>query len=202
MTFVRILMISFTLMVAQIATAAQPTVLVMGDSLSAGYGFNVEKGWVNLLEKKLSKTSPVMMINASVTGETTSGGLNRLPALLKKHNPQIVILELGGNDGLRGQSVKIMQDNLQNMINLSKKAGAKVLLVGMQIPTNYGQRYTSQFKSVYPALATKNNISLVPFLLENVATHSDLIQQDGIHPNAAAQPLILNNVQPLLEAML
>jgi acyl-CoA thioesterase-1 len=170
----------------------------MGDSLSAGYGIKLEEGWVNLLQQELAKKKQAKIVNASVSGETSSGGLARLPALLNQHKPNIVIIELGGNDGLRGQPIKILQENLQTMINLSQTSGAKIILIGMQIPTNYGARYTTQFKGTYGMLAEKNKITLVPFLLEGVATHSELIQNDGIHPTAAAQPLIVKNVLPIL----
>ena len=198
MTFVRILLILLLPMFPQIALAKQPTILVMGDSLSAGYGIKVEEGWVHLLQQELTKKQQAKVINASVSGETTSGGLTRLPAVLSQHKPDIVIIELGGNDGLRGQQLNIMQQNLQTMITASQTAGAKIILAGMQIPTNYGPRYTKQFREVYPALAEKNKTALIPFLLEGVATHSNLIQQDGIHPTAEAQPLILKNVLPVL----
>lgn len=196
MTFVRILLVLLLPMLTQIALAKQTTILVMGDSLSAGYGIKVEEGWVTLLQQELAKQAKV--INASVSGETTSGGLTRLPAVLSQHKPDIVIIELGGNDGLRGQQLKIMQENLQTMISASQAAGAKIILAGMQIPTNYGPRYTKQFREIYPTLAEKNKTALIPFLLEGIATHSNLIQQDGIHPTAEAQPLILKNVLPVL----
>jgi acyl-CoA thioesterase-1 len=170
----------------------------MGDSLSAGYGIEVEEGWVALLQQELAKKQQAKAINASVSGETTSGGLTRLPAVLSQHKPDIVIIELGGNDGLRGQQLKIMQKNLQTMISVSQEAGAKIILAGMQIPTNYGPRYTKEFREIYSTLAEKNNTALIPFLLDGVATHSNLIQQDGIHPTAEAQPIILKNVLPVL----
>lgn len=198
MTFVRILLIVVLPLFAQITKAAQPTILVMGDSLSAGYGINVEQGWVYLIQQDLAKKQLAKIVNASVSGETTSGGLTRLPALLSTHKPNIVVIELGGNDGLRGQPLKIMQENLQAMISASQTAGAKVVLAGMQIPTNYGPRYTKEFKESYPALAEKNKTSLIPFLLEDVAGHSELIQKDGIHPTAEAQPTIVKNVLPIL----
>lgn len=197
MTFVRILLVLLLPMLTQIALAKQTTILVMGDSLSAGYGIKVEEGWVTLLQQELAKQQ-AKVINASVSGETTSGGLTRLPAVLSQHKPDIVIIELGGNDGLRGQQLKIMQENLQTMISASQAAGAKIILAGMQIPTNYGSRYTKQFREIYPTLAEKNKTALIPFLLEGIATHSNLIQQDGIHPTAEAQPLILKNVLPVL----
>jgi acyl-CoA thioesterase I len=196
MTFVRILLVLLLPMLTQIALAKQTTILVMGDSLSAGYGIKVEEGWVTLLQQELAKQAKV--INASVSGETTSGGLTRLPAVLSQHKPDIVIIELGGNDGLRGQQLKIMQENLQTMISASQAAGAKIILAGMQIPTNYGPRYTKEFRETYAILAEENNTALIPFLLDGVATQRNLMQQDGIHPTAEAQPLILKNVLPVL----
>jgi len=203
MTFVRILLVLILPMLTQIALAKQTTILVMGDSLSAGHGIKVEEGWVTLLQQELAKKQQgdainARVINASVSGETTSGGLTRLPAVLSQHKPDIVIIELGGNDGLRGQQLNIMQENLQTMISASKTAGAKIILAGMQIPTNYGPRYTKKFREIYPTLAEKNKTALIPFLLEGIATHNNLIQQDGIHPTAEAQPLILKNVLPVL----
>jgi acyl-CoA thioesterase-1 len=178
------------------------TILVMGDSLSAGYGIKLEQGWVNLLQQQLAKINPdTKIINASVSGETSSGGLARLPALLIKHHPNIVILELGGNDGLRGQPLKLLQQNLQSMIDSSIREGADVLLIGMQIPPNYGSRYTKEFKETYPVLAEKNKLLLVPFLLEGVAGNPELIQNDGIHPKAEAQPQLAKNVAPILAKM-
>jgi len=202
MTFVRLIVAASLMLLHSLAQATPPTILVMGDSLSAGYGINVEKGWVYLLQQELAKKSRADIVNASVSGETTSGGLTRLPNLLSTHKPTIVIIELGANDGLRGQPLKLMQENLQAMITASQTAGAKVLLAGMQIPTNYGQRYTTKFKETFSILAEKNKTVLVPFLLEGVATHSNLIQDDGLHPNTEAQPIILNNVRPLLEKIL
>jgi acyl-CoA thioesterase-1 len=200
MTFVRILFFTILVFCVPESFAKTTKILVMGDSLSAGYGINLEEGWVHLLEKDLA--GKTQFINASVSGETTTGGLTRLPALLKTHHPAIIILELGGNDGLRGQPLKVMQDNLQSMIDASRAAGASVLLVGMQIPTNYGPRYTKQFRETFPALAEKNKLVLVPFLLEGVAGNKELIQSDQIHPVASAQPQLARNVKPYLEQML
>jgi acyl-CoA thioesterase I len=184
-------------------TAVKPTkIMVMGDSLSAGYGIDVNQGWVSLLEKELTKNYSVQIINASVSGETSSGGNNRLPALLKEHQPNIVILELGGNDALRGQPLKLLEKNLQLMIDDCKRIDAKIVLAGMQIPPNYGARYSNQFKALYPQLAEKNQLALIPFLLEGVGGNSNLIQRDGIHPTAEAQPLIVNNALPVLEKIL
>ena len=187
---------------AQNATSTPTKILVMGDSLSAGYGIDIQQGWVSLLEQELAKNHSITMINASVSGETSSGGNNRLPALLSEHKPDIVILELGGNDGLRGQPLKLLDKNLQTMIDASRNANAKILLAGMQIPPNYGARYSNQFKELYGKLAQQNNISLIPFLLEGVGGNETLIQRDGIHPTADAQPFIVKNVLPELEKML
>lgn len=187
---------------AQNATSTPTKILVMGDSLSAGYGIDIQQGWVSLLEQELAKNHSITMINASVSGETSSGGNNRLPALLSEHKPDIVILELGGNDGLRGQPLKLLEKNLQTMIDASRNANAKILLAGMQIPPNYGARYSNQFKELYGKLAQQNNISLIPFLLEGVGGNETLIQRDGIHPTADAQPFIVKNVLPELEKML
>ena len=187
---------------AQNTTSGTTKILVMGDSLSAGYGIDIQQGWVNLLEKEISKKHSVQIINASISGETSSGGNARLPALLAEHKPDIVILELGGNDGLRGQPLKLLEKNLQTMIDSSKKTGAKVLLAGMQIPPNYGPRYSNRFKALYSQLAEKNQAALVPFLLEGIGGNADLVQRDGIHPTAEAQPMIVKNVQPELEKLL
>lgn len=187
---------------AQNTASGTTKILVMGDSLSAGYGIDIQQGWVNLLEKEIMKKHAVQIINASVSGETSSGGNTRLPALLTEHKPDIVILELGGNDGLRGQPLKLLEKNLQTMIDASKKNGAQVLLAGMQIPPNYGPRYSTQFKTLYAQLAEKNQAALIPFLLEGIGGNPELIQRDGIHPTAEAQPIIVKNVQPELEKLL
>lgn len=197
-----LLTIVTSLVYAQNPTAATTKILVMGDSLSAGYGIDIEQGWVSLLEEELTKNHAIQIINASVSGETSSGGNTRLPALLAEHKPDIVILELGGNDGLRGQPLKLLEKNLQAMIDASKKNEAKVLLAGMQIPPNYGARYSNQFKELYPKLAEQNQLGLIPFLLEGVGGNDTLVQRDGIHPTAEAQPLIVKNVLPELEKLL
>lgn len=182
--------------------ANETRILVVGDSLSAGYGIDVEKGWVALLDKELTKKNSIKIINASVSGETTTGGKARLPQLLKSHQPQIVILELGGNDGLRGQPIGMIKKNLNEMIKMIDNSGAKTLLVGIQIPPNYGERYTQSFAGIYAQLADEYELPLVPFLLEGIATHPELMQNDGIHPTEAAQPQVLANVLPVLEKML
>jgi acyl-CoA thioesterase-1 len=197
-----LLTIVTSLACAQNTTLGTTKILVMGDSLSAGYGIDIQKGWVNLLEKEITKKHAVQIINASVSGETSSGGNTRLPALLAEHKPDIVILELGGNDGLRGQPLKLLEKNLQAMIDASKKIEAKVLLAGMQIPPNYGARYSNQFKELYPKLAEQNQLGLIPFLLEGIGGNETLVQRDGIHPTAEAQPIIVKNVLPELEKLL
>ena len=179
------------------------TILVLGDSISAAYGIQREEGWVALLSERVAPMSPaVRVVNASISGETTGGGLARLPAALAEHQPQIVILELGGNDGLRGYPVARMRANLQQMIDLCRTAKAVPLLVGMQIPPNYGARFTTAFRTAYADLAERNGIALVPFLLDGVALEAGLMQSDGIHPTGKAQPAMLENVWSVLEPML
>ena len=197
-----LLTIVTSLAYAQNPTTGATKILVMGDSLSAGYGIDIQQGWVNLLEQELTKNYAIQIINASVSGETSSGGNTRLPALLAEHKPDIVILELGGNDGLRGQPLKLLEKNLQAMIDASRKIDAKVLLAGMQIPPNYGARYSNQFKALYPKLAEQNQLGLIPFFLEGIGGNETLMQRDGIHPTAEAQPIIVNNVLPELKKLL
>jgi acyl-CoA thioesterase I len=185
-----------------VAQAIPNKVLVMGDSLSAGYGIDIQQGWVSLVERELHKTHTVQIINASVSGETSSGGKTRLPALLAEHKPSLVILELGGNDGLRGQPLKLVEKNLQAMIDASKNAGAKVILAGMQIPPNYGSRYSNEFKALYGSLAEKNQVGLIPFLLEGIGGNAELMQRDGIHPTADAQAIMVRNALPEIKKYL
>jgi acyl-CoA thioesterase-1 len=174
---------------------ANPSILVLGDSLSAEYGLARGSGWVHLLEQRLLQDqSQWRVFNASISGETTSGGLTRLPLLLEQKKPGIVMIELGANDALRGLSLAETKSNLRMMIVMSKKSGARVLLFGMQIPPNYGQKYTAQFKALYSALAKEEKIELIPFFLEGVATRPDLFQADRIHPNAQAQSVLFKNV--------
>lgn len=179
---------------------AAPTLLVMGDSLSAAYGIERESGWVQLLDERLA--DEVKVINASISGETTSGGATRLPELLRQHRPDIVLLELGGNDGLRGLPPQQMRTNLAGMIEASQQAGAEVLLLGIQIPPNYGQAYADAFSQIYRTLAERHDVPLVAFILEGIALDDALIQDDGIHPTAEAQPKVLENVWPALEKLL
>jgi acyl-CoA thioesterase I len=177
--------------------------LVVGDSLSAGYGITQTESWVSLLRDRLqSKGYGYAVVNASISGDTTTGGLKRLPRALELHQPQLVIIELGGNDGLRGTPIKVIRDNLARMIELAKAAGAEVILAGMQIPTNYGTSYTQKFASIYPELAGQYGVGLVNFFLDGVALDPSLVQADGIHPTAAAQPILLDNVWPVLEGKL
>ena len=186
-------------------TENEKTILVLGDSLSAAYGFSDTLGWVALLEKKLRENPPAsayQVINASVSGETTDGGRNRLSRLLQKHKPDIVILELGANDGLRGLPLQHTRDNLEAMINAAKARTAKIVLVGMKLPPNYGSVYTNGFEQNFKDLAKKHNTALVPFLMQGIATRMELIQADGLHPTAEAQPYLLENVWPVLETLL
>lgn len=170
-------------------------ILVMGDSLSAEYGLARGTGWVKLLEEQLQKQgSPWTVFNASISGETSSGGLSRLPKLLEQKKPGIVFLELGGNDALRGLSIQESERNLRKMIALSKQSGAKVLLFGMQIPPNYGQDYAKQFKDIYTKLSQQENVELLPFFLNGVASDLSLFQADRIHPNEKAQSILFKNV--------
>ncbi|ERS87699.1 hypothetical protein Q671_01845 [Halomonas sp. PBN3] len=185
----------------QAAPAAErPTLLVMGDSLSAAYGIEADAGWVSLLQARLDGKARV--VNASISGETSSGGAARLPELLGQHAPDIVLLELGGNDGLRGLPPGQFQANMRRMVEASQEAGAEVLLLGIDIPPNYGQAYRDAFTGVYHRLADDYDLPLVPFLLEGVALEETLMQDDGIHPTAAAQPVILENVWPTLTPLL
>lgn len=186
------------------STLAQAkSIVVLGDSISASYGFEVQHGWVALLEKKLTTSHPdYTIINASISGDTTAGGLARLPDLLSKYQPEIVLLELGANDGLRGMSLKIMQKNLSRIIMQVKESGAQVLLLSMRIPSNYGKRYTDMFYNSYQKVADKHNIPVVPFILEDVALDRSQMQSDGLHPNEKAQPIIANHIAPYLLTIL
>ncbi len=195
---------AITLLFAGVTRAE--TVLVIGDSIGAGYGLEEHQRWVTLLEEKLQQLDPEFsIINASISGDTTSGGLQRLPASLERFNPSIVIIELGGNDGLRGYSVKQMQSNLESMATLAQESGAEVLIAGMLIPSNYGPAYLERFADAFVKAAENTNATLLPFLLEPIATSRDYFQDDGIHPNAEAQPLIAEHVikslEPLLDAV-
>lgn len=180
------------------ATAQEPekqTILVLGDSLSAGYGFPKDKGWVNLLRQKLNTDKPqYKVINGSISGDTTSQGIGRLPSLLKEYSPEIVVIELGGNDGLRGFPPKAIKKNLATLIDMAKAQDAEVILLGIQILPNYGKRYSDAFYNNYLELAKEKNVTLVPEFLKGVGLNKKLMQKDGVHPNEIAQVILMNNV--------
>lgn len=184
--------------------AATGPVLVVGDSLSAAHNIPVAAGWVNLLDLRLKRDmkAPPAVVNASISGETSAGALTRLPALLAKHRPSVVVIELGGNDALRGLAPAQLRGNLARMIELSQAAGAKVLLVGIDVPPNYGPAYRARLKATYAELAETCHTALLPFLLEGVALQPGMFQADGLHPVAAAQPKLLDNVWPVLKPLL
>ena len=185
------------------AWASPPVVLVLGDSLSAAYGMDLDDGWVSLLQRRLGERGfQHSVANASVSGDTTRSGLTRLQDALDVHRPTVLILELGGNDGLRGIAPYETEANLAGMLDEAQVAGVKVLLVGIRLPPNYGAAYTSRFESIYPVLAERFGVALVPFLLEGVAGNPALMQHDGIHPRAEAQEQMLDNVWPHLESLL
>jgi len=185
------------------AQTDKPVILVFGDSLSAGYRMEEEQGWVALLADRLAaQNSPFDVVNASVSGETTVGGLARLPAALATHMPAVVILELGGNDGLRGLPVANIRQNLEEMVQMSQAAGAQVILAGMQIPPNYGPRYTGPFAALFGEIAAALDLPLIPFLIDGIPQQPELMQDDDIHPRAEAQPLIVDIVWPVLEPVL
>ena len=184
-----------------LAAYAEKNILVFGDSLSAGYGIAIEKSWAHLLQQELQRTQPeYQVVNASISGETTSGGLRRIADALRQHHPAIVILELGANDGLRGAKIKDIEKNLSSLIRQSQKAGARVVLLGMQLPPNYGLDYTAQYKVMFGQLAQRYHIALVPFFLEGVTPEQ--FQADNLHPTAEAQPRILQNVIVKLKPLL
>ena len=181
------------------------TLLIVGDSLSAAYGIPVDQGWVALLQRQLTgEHSPCTIVNASISGDTTANARARLPEAITRHQPAIVILELGGNDGLRGLSLAAMKDNLASMINVVRQSEAQLLLVGVELPPNYGKHYTDKFRAVYRELAAEYQVALLPSLVDGIGTRTELMQSDGIHPNGAAQSLIAARVreklQPLLQA--
>ncbi len=197
------LLIVIALFASGVAQANDETWLVLGDSLSAGYGINVNKGWVALLSSRLQKQGKaIRVINGSVSGNTTGDGLARLPQLLATYTPTLVIIELGGNDGLRGHPLKIMRNNLQQIIDLSRQHGAEVFLVGIEIPPNYGERYTQMFRQTFQQVAASREVSYLPFLLDGIAITPEMMQDDGIHPTTEAQPMILDNLWPHLNPWL
>jgi acyl-CoA thioesterase-1 len=199
----RTILATLLLSLAMSAHSASKTIVVLGDSLSAEYGLVRGQGWVSLLQKKLeAEHIDAQIINASISGETTSGGKARLQAILDKHRPSILVIELGANDALRGLSLAATRDNLRAMVDSAKNAGAKVLVVGMQIPPNYGHDYTTQFAKVFTDLSKEKKVPLVPFMLAGVAENPDMFQADRMHPGPEAHPVILNNIWPQLKRLL
>ena len=200
----RILLFTVIVLLMPMFAIAKPsTIVVFGDSISAGYGIEVQEGWVALLNKKLIQTNRNYIIsNASISGETTAGGLARIDQVLTTQKPAIVLLQLGANDGLRGLSPVVMKNNLADMVRRSQKSGAKVILLGMKIPPNYGKRYVDMFYNVYPELSKEMGIPMVPFLIEDVALDKDLMQADRLHPNAKAQPILAEKIKPYLIPLL
>lgn len=185
------------------AAAADPVILVLGDSLSSGHGIGDQQGWVNLLREKLDDNGyPHSVVNASVSGDTTRDALSRLETTIERHRPDIAIVELGGNDGLRAFSIDTIEGNLSRILDILQENGVKIVLAGMRLPPNYGPVYNQAFEALYPALADQFDAALVPFFMKDVATDPALMQDDEIHPNAAAQPLLLDNVWPMLEPLL
>jgi acyl-CoA thioesterase-1 len=199
----RKLSLSLGLMLAVPLYAEDPVLLIVGDSLSAGYGMELTQSWPSLLQARLDETGqPYRVFNASITGDTTQGALARLPRLLERLQPRLVVLELGGNDGLRGLGIDVTRQNFASMIRMSQSRGARVLLTGIRLPPNYGQTYTERFHAMYAELAEAHEVLLVPFFMEGVALEPGMMQEDGIHPSAAAQPLLLENVWQVLEPAL
>ncbi len=180
------------------------TIMILGDSLSAGYGIQPQQGWVHLLQKRLEQQYPKQhkVVNASVSGETTSGALARLPKLLQTHRPDLVVIELGGNDGLRGQPPQMIQKNLASLIQQSQKAKAKVIVFGIKMPPNYGQAYSKAFENTYKVVSQQYKVKLLPFFMQGVAGNKTLMQKDLIHPNAKAQTILLNNAYPYIKGAL
>lgn len=185
------------------AASTPKTILLLGDSLSAAHNIPLQAGWPALMQARLTQMRPeYRLVNASISGETTSDGLSRLPALLKQYHPAIVMLELGANDGLRGLPLSEIRQNLAAMVKQCDESGAKVLLIGIELPVNYGPQYRDGLRAIYAQLAKGNHAGLVPFLLQGIALHPDLMQEDGLHPTAAAQPKVLDNVWPALVPLL
>lgn len=181
----------------------EKNLLIIGDSISAAYGINPDKGWVSLLANKITQSKkPYQVINASISGDTTASGLNRFKPLMEKYKPAIVIIELGGNDGLRGLSIKQMKNNLKKMVEISLKHNSHIILAGMRIPPNYGKRYTDAFYKVYQEISNTFNVDLIPFILEGIGDQPELMQADGIHPTVEAQPLIMQRVWRKLNIVL
>jgi len=199
---IRFLLLSFVL-VCSFSASAAPNILVLGDSISAGLGLHQNQGWVSLLQQRLiSKDYPHKVINASISGETSSGGLRRISSVLDKHNPKVVIIELGANDGLRGLKLSQLRSNLSDITDLSLRRQAKVLLLGMQLPPNYGPAYTKAFSNVFIEVSKDKQVSIVPFLFSGFESDLQYFQADQIHPNAQAQTLMLDNIWPTLSRLI
>lgn len=195
-----LLLSSLSLICAPVVAKEAPVIVIVGDSLSAGYGMDKNQSWVSLLEQRLADNGHTYRIlNSSISGDTTQGGLARLPRLLERYQPEWVIIELGGNDGLRGINPATTRENMQSMILASQAAGADVLLAGIKLPPNYGPTYIEAFESIYTDLAKQHGTMLVPFFMDGVAFDADLMQADGIHPNALGQPVLLDNVWVVLQ---
>lgn len=203
-SFRYLLLMGALLLVVTAARAGNPTtVLILGDSISAAYGMSLEQGWVALLERRLREQYPnIEVVNASISGETSAGGLRRLPALLQQHQPDLLVIELGGNDGLRGFPLTLFRQNLVDMIEMAAGHGARTLLLPMEIPPNYGARYTQGFRETFRAAADTAAATLGPFILDGIATNPTLMQADGIHPTVEAQPGMLDNVYAAIDAAL
>jgi acyl-CoA thioesterase-1 len=198
-----VLLLAFLGLSSAAAASGKPVILVLGDSLSASYGVPVEQGWVARLQQRLDAEGyGYTVVNASVSGETTVGALERLPRALARHKPALVVIELGGNDGLRGLPVAELRANLEALVSVSREAGARVLLAAVRMPPNYGPQYTEKFYAVYEGVARDLRVPWVPFFLEGIALREDLFQDDGIHPDLEAQPILLDNVWPVLKPLL
>ena len=190
-------------MVANAHAAESPTILVFGDSLSAGYGIDVDQSWVTLLQKRLDETGyEYRVVNASISGETTAGGATRIDSAIVTFEPELIILELGANDGLRGFPTASIQSNIETIARRARDSGAEVVLLGIRIPTNYGVRYTQAFEAVFSDVAADLEIRWIEFFMDGIALNDDLLQEDRIHPNAEAQPMLLDNAWPIIRATL
>lgn len=191
------------LMTAEAESSGAPTVLIFGDSLSAGYGIEVDQSWASLLQARLKQQGyEHQVVNASISGETTEGGATRIGAALEEFEPELIILELGGNDGLRGFPASRMKENLVNIVKAAKSSGADVVLLGIRIPTNYGPRYSASFEKVFRDVSTEYDVDWIEFFMDGIALNDDLLLEDRIHPNSEAQPILLDNAWPIISATL
>lgn len=198
-----ILFLTILLVTASMAGAEEPTIVIFGDSLSAGYGIEVDQSWGNLLQARLKEQGyEHRVVNASISGETTEGGVTRIDSALSDFSPDLIILELGGNDGLRGFPPTRIEKNLEKLIVQAKSSGAAVILLGIRIPTNYGSRYSAEFEAVFRNVSERLNVQWIEFFMEGIALNDDLLQEDRIHPNASAQPMLLDNAWSIISATL